>query len=105
MGLDFNNKKLGIKIRELRERHGDTQERLAKGLPVRRGKRLTGSAVSKWEYGESEMSVKNFREICKRYRADANELLELPRNRRKLTEEERDEMLMLVKQLLKLLEE
>lgn len=105
MEQDFNNKKLGIKIRELREGHGDTQERLAKGLPIRRGKRLTGSAISKWENGESEMLVKNFREICKRYRADANELLELSGHNGKLTDEERDEMLMLVKQLLKLLEE
>lgn len=105
MKLNFNER-LGIKIRELRERHGDTQERLAAMLSysMTREKHLTGGAVSKWECGVSEISVTNFREICRRYHADANELLELPRNRGKLTEEERNEMRKLVNQLLELLE-
>ena len=80
MGKTDFLKDFGKRIAILRISHHETQKDLERALGdiiSNREKNVDGSIVGKWERGEREMNHLELEGICRRYHADANELLGL----------------------------
>lgn len=65
--------KIAKRIKELREDHDDSQEKLACKIQV------TRKQIARWEKGEQEMGISKLKEYCKIYDVSADYILGLPK--------------------------